>query len=271
MDRYAVIGHPVEHSLSPRIHGLFAEQTGQAMTYGRLDPGPQGLADAVQRFFAEGGRGLNVTVPFKGAAAALCRRLSARAASAGVVNTLAPHGDGLFGDNTDGIGLVRDLTINQGIELAGARLLLLGAGGAARGVLAPLLEQAPAEVLIANRTPARAEALAADFAAHGPVRGCGFALPPAARGFDVVINASAASLGGEVPPIEPDALAAGGVAYDMMYGDAARAFLDWARARGAARAFDGLGMLVEQAAESFALWRAVRPETAPVIAALRRA
>lgn len=273
MDRYAVIGHPVAHSLSPRIHALFAQQTGERLTYDRIDPGPEGLEEAVTDFFATGGAGLNVTVPFKADAAALCAQLSERAQAAGVVNTLASAatGDGIRGDNTDGIGLVRDLVDNHGLVLRGARILLVGAGGAARGVLGPLLAAEPAAITIANRTAARAEELAAAFADFGSVQGCGFNMPDPGDGFDLVINASAASLGGAVPPIAGSVLGADSAAYDMMYGAAAEPFLDWARRNGAAVALDGLGMLVEQAAASFALWRGVDPATAPVLQTLRAA
>lgn len=272
MDRYAVIGHPVEHSLSPRIHAAFADEVGAPMVYGRIDPGPDGFADAARAFFAEGGCGLNVTVPFKAEAHALCTHVAAHAARVGVVNTLYPDPAGsICGDNTDGVGLVRDLTANLGLDLAERRILLLGAGGAARGVLGALLAARPAAVVIANRTPARAVAVAAEFASDGPVHGCGFDLAGTGSGHDLVINASAASLAGAVPPIDPAVLAPGATVYDMMYGPAAAAFLTWGREHGAARAVDGLGMLVEQAAESFRIWRGVAPTTAPVLAQLRGA
>lgn len=270
MDRYAVIGHPVEHSLSPAIHARFAEQTGEALEYGRIDVPRDGFVAAAARFFAEGGRGLNVTVPFKAEARAWCTRASAPARRAGAVNTLSAAADGTVdGDNTDGPGLVRDLVGNLGLTLAGARLLLVGAGGAARGVLEPLLTAGPAEVVIANRTPARAQELAAAFAADGPVTGGGFDALADSGAFDVIINASAASLGGRLPPLPDGLVRRGGAVYDMMYGPAAGPFLDWGRRAGAATAVDGLGMLVEQAAESFHIWRGVRPRTAPVLAALR--
>lgn len=270
LDRYAVIGHPVEHSLSPRIHAAFARQTGAVMAYGRIDPGRNGFVDAARGFFADGGRGLNVTVPFKAEAFTICTSVSARAERAGVVNTLAPTERGaIAGDNTDGAGLVRDLAANLGVRLAGARILLVGAGGASRGVLGPLLAATPAAVVVANRTPERAHAVAADFADAGPVRGCGLDADATGTGFGLVINASAASLGGAVPAIDPAVLGPGCVVYDMMYGEAARPFLDWALTHGAEQAVDGLGMLVEQAAESFRVWRGTRPATAAVLAELR--
>lgn len=269
-DRYAVIGQPVDHSLSPAIHTRFAHQTGEDIEYGRIGPAADGFAEAATSFFAGGGRGLNVTVPFKAEAYAWCDRVSDRARRAGVVNTLALQANGwIMGDNTDGCGLIRDLTVNLDIGLAGARILLVGAGGAARGVLGPLLEETPAEVVIANRTATRADDLASAFAADGPVRGCGFEALTGEPAFDVVINASAASLGDAVPPIPPGAVARGGAAYDMMYGDKAEPFLAWGRDAGAATVADGLGMLVEQAAESFALWRGVRPETGAVLSSIR--
>jgi shikimate dehydrogenase len=269
-DRYAVIGHPVSHSLSPTIHTRFAQQTGEDLEYGRLEPAEDGFTEAATAFFTGGGRGLNVTVPFKAEARGWCDRASDRAMRAGVVNTLTLQANGwVAGDNTDGVGLVRDLTVNLDIGLAGARILLIGAGGAARGVLDPLLEEMPTEILIANRTPTRAEELAGDFADDGPVRGCGFETLEQEPAFDVIINASAASLGGAVPPIPPAAVARGGAVYDMMYGPKAEPFLAWGRDAGAATVTDGLGMLVEQAAESFLIWRGVRPETGTVLAALR--
>lgn len=272
MDRYAVIGHPVEHSLSPAIHARFAQQTGEALEYGRIDAPGDGFATAAARFFDEGGCGLNVTVPFKAEAGIWCTRASARARRAGAVNTLTATADGAVeGDNTDGVGLVRDLTDNLGLSLAGARVLLVGAGGAARGVLEPLLAAGPATLVIANRTPARAQELAAAFAPDGPVTGGGFDLLDDAGTFDLIINASAASLGGELPPLHAGLVGAGATVYDTMYGAAAAPFLDWGRRAGAASAVDGLGMLVEQAAESFRIWRGVAPRTAPVLAALRAA
>ncbi len=266
-DRYAVIGHPVAHSRSPRIHALFAAQTGQSLLYERIDAAPAEFTAVTRAFFAGGGRGLSVTLPHKEAAVALCAHLTPRAARAHALNTLKAETDGtLLGENTDGTGLVRDLEANLGVELAGRRILLLGAGGAVRGVLLPLLERAPAEILIANRTAARARRLAAEFAGSAPLRGGG--LEQAAGRFDLVINGTSASLAGELPPLAPGCVGAGTVCYDMAYGRSDTVFVQWARAQGAALAVMGLGMLVEQAAQAFELWRGVRPETAPVLAAL---
>ncbi len=268
-DRYAVMGNPVAHSKSPLIHRLFAEQTGQDMRYEAIEVPRDGFAQAVEAFRAAGGKGLNVTVPFKQEAWRLATRRSGRAERAGAVNTLVlEEGGGLYGDNTDGVGLVRDLTHNQGVELRGRRILLVGAGGAARGVLEPLLAGAPAQLVIANRTASRAVDLARAFEDLGPVTGCGFP-DLAGQSFDLVINATAAGLEGRVPDLPPGVVTADSLCYDMMYGSEPTAFVRWAQARGARRALDGLGMLVEQAAESFLLWRGVRPDTAPVIASLR--
>ncbi|MDZ7811015.1 MAG: shikimate dehydrogenase [Arhodomonas sp.] len=266
-DRYAVMGNPVAHSKSPQIHGMFAEQSGEHMVYEKILVAEDGFAEAVAEFEAAGGLGLNVTVPFKGDAWALADNLSERAERARAVNTLIISDAGLYGDNTDGIGLVRDLRDNHGVPLAGARVLILGAGGAARGALPSLLEEGPAAVHIANRTADKAEQLAAAFADAGAVTGGGY--DALTGGFEVVINATSAGLHGELPPLPDDLLAEGGACYDMVYADEPTAFVRWGRDHGAALAADGLGMLVEQAAESFLLWRGKRPETAPVIAALR--
>jgi shikimate dehydrogenase len=264
-DRYAVFGHPIAHSKSPQIHAAFARQTGQDMTYEAILAPLDGFADSVAQFIASGGRGANVTVPFKEQAFALANRLSLRAQRAGAVNTLTFDADGILGDNTDGAGLVADLSRNLHCALAGKRILLLGAGGAARGVIEPLLDQQPAALVIANRTVGRAQELAELFG-HG-IRACGF--EDADGPFDVVINATAASLAGELPPLSPALFTADTLAYDMMYGRDTP-FLTFARSHGAATA-DGLGMLVEQAAEAFYVWRGVRPDTAAVIASLRPA
>jgi shikimate dehydrogenase len=261
-DRYAVFGHPIAHSKSPQIHAAFARQTGQDMTYEAILAPLDGFAESVAAFAAAGGRGANVTVPFKEEAYKLAHRLSPRAQRAGAVNTLL-FDDGILGDNTDGAGLVADLTLNLGCALAGKRILLVGAGGAARGVIEPLLDQSPAEFVIANRTVSRAQELAGLFG-RGVVA-CGFDAVDAP--FDLVINATAASLAGALPPLSPRIFTTGTLAYDMMYGRDTP-FLAFARAHGATTA-DGLGMLVEQAAEAFYLWRGVRPDTAPVIAHLR--
>lgn len=268
-DQYAVMGNPIAHSRSPQIHTLFAEQTGQRMEYSAILVDRGGFAQAVGNFQAAGGRGLNVTVPFKQEAWQLVDARSARAERAGAVNTILFEDNGsLFGENTDGVGLVTDLMHNHGVSLKGARVLLLGAGGAVRGVLGPLLAECPARLVIANRTVSRAEELAGLFAELGPVTGCGFdAL--AGQQFEAVINGTAASLQGELPPLPAGILAPGAVCYDMMYGAEPTAFMVWATDQGAGQSLDGLGMLVEQAAEAFALWRGVRPQTAAVIAAIR--
>ncbi|MHB1094002.1 shikimate dehydrogenase [Thiobacillus sp.] len=263
-DRYAVFGHPIAHSKSPQIHAAFARQTGQDMRYEAILAPLDGFADSVAAFVAAGGCGANVTVPFKQEAFRLANRLSPRAQHAGAVNTLAFDAGGTVGDNTDGAGLVADLTRNLNCALTGKRILLLGAGGAARGVIEPLLDQQPMELVVANRTVSRAQELAALFGRG--VRACSFDATDTS--FDVVINATAASLAGDLPPLSPRVFTAGTLAYDMMYGGDTP-FLDFARTHGA-RTADGLGMLVEQAAEAFHLWRGVRPDTAPVIAALRQ-
>jgi shikimate dehydrogenase len=270
VDQYGVVGHPVSHSLSPFIHGMFARETGQAMTYRLFDVRPENLDEHVRAFFFEqGGRGLNITLPHKIGARELAHELTARAAHAAAVNTLAwIDGGTILGDNTDGAGLVHDLCENLGLELAGRRVLILGAGGATRGVLAPLLGLKPAVVVIANRTPERAAALAAAFSDLGVTQGVGFR-DVGEETFDLVINATSASLSGDIPPLPPSAVDSATVCYDLAYGKSATAFVAWAQQRGCAQALQGLGMLVEQAAESFQLWRGVRPTTATVLAVLR--
>ena len=267
-DRYAVIGNPIAHSKSPLIHAAFARETGQDLDYGRILGDRDDFPGDVRRFQAAGGRGLNVTVPFKEAAFALADELGPAAASAGAVNTLTVlTGGRLRGDNTDGVGLIRDLAVNHGFEFQGARVLLLGAGGAARGVLFPLLATGLSSLTLANRTAIKARELVAvvedtRIAAGGLEDLAGYQ-------FDLIINATAAGLDGAVPDLPADCLAPGGWTYDMLYGDQPTPFRRWGQARGAAQALDGLGMLVEQAAESFWLWRQVRPSTAPVIQWLR--
>jgi shikimate dehydrogenase len=268
-DRYAVIGHPVAHSQSPWIHARFAQATHQHMEYLRIEAPLDGFERTVAAFRAAGGKGANVTVPFKEEAWRGCGELSPRARAARAVNTLKFDGAGCYGDNTDGAGLLQDLTVNLGCPIAGRQLLLLGAGGAARGVLGPLLEAGPARVVIANRTRARGEALAQEFSradARSSLLALGFEALEG-ESFDVVINATAAGLSGAALAIPESVFRRGAVAYDMVYGRETP-FLAVARASGAA-AYDGLGMLVEQAAESFRLWRGVRPDTAAVRAALR--
>ncbi len=269
IDHYAVFGHPIRHSKSPLIHRLFAEQTGQAIVYTAQDVGPECFDTALRAFRAGGGMGLNCTVPLKELAFRSAERLTERAELSGAVNTLWwDEADRLHGDNTDGVGLLRDLTVNLGLTLSGRRVLVLGAGGAARGILGPLLAQRPAVLVIANRTVSRAEELARRFAALGPVRACGFA-ELAGQRFDLILNATAASLADQLPPLPEDLLLPGGVCYDLMYGDRPTAFVRWGIAHGAGMSVDGLGMLVEQAAEAFLRWRGVRPDTGPVIARLR--
>ena len=273
-DRYAVAGNPIAHSRSPLIHTQFAQQTGQAMVYERLlcplDDFPATLTD----FVNAGAKGCNVTVPFKFEAFEMAARRTPRAELAQAANTLrfdAATEGGWLADNTDGVGLVRDITVNAGVALAGARVLLLGAGGASAGVLGPLIEARPAEIVVANRTADKAQVLVdrhADWARQHGVTLSARSLSEPGRAYDVFINGTAASLSGGGIPVDPEVLRPGSLALDMMYGPAAQAFLDWARAHGAI-ARDGLGMLVEQAAESFALWRGVRPDTAPVLAAMR--
>ncbi|MGH8253087.1 MAG: shikimate dehydrogenase [Steroidobacteraceae bacterium] len=296
MDRYAVIGSGIAHSRSPQIHAMFAQATRQPMEYGLLDTPPVAFKATADAFFKAGGRGLNVTVPHKQAALQLCDSLTPRARRAGAVNTLARGDDGkLLGDNTDGAGLVRDLSFNLRCTLAGARVLLLGAGGAARGIIAPLVEAGVAALEIHNRHPARARALAQEFAELAPVSAGESAVraPPAmpgvygstlrapsadtaaahrARrndgGYDLIINATSASLENQLPEIPPHAAGIQTLAYDLAYRDRDTVFVHWARRAGAARAVMGLGMLVEQAAESFLLWRGVRPDTAHVLEVL---
>ena len=267
-DRYAVFGNPVSHSRSPDIHHAFAAQRGDDLVYERIEAPVDGFPAAVAAFFDAGGRGANVTVPFKEQAFDLCDRLTERARQAGAVNTLWRVDGLLHGDNTDGAGLMADLRGNQGWALAGQRVLVLGAGGAVRGVLGPLLAQAPAEVVIANRTPARAEALVERFAGQGvPLHAA--ALDQLHQPFDVLINAISAGLHGEMPALDPALVAPGSVACDMVYGAQPTPFMRWAEGLDAAAVCDGLGMLVEQAAEAFLVWRGWRPDTAPVLARLR--
>ena len=268
VDQYAVVGHPVAHSLSPFIHSLFARQTGQSLSYRLMDVAPERFVERVAEFFAGGGRGVNITLPHKTRAMALASELTERARLAGAVNTLAARRDGtLLGDNTDGAGLVQDLTGNIGVTVKKRSVLLIGAGGAARGVIAPLLALAPRRIVVANRTAERAVALAAVFAGLGAVEGCGFA-DLGEESFDLIINATSASLTGELPAVPATAFGRDTFCYDMAYGRGDTPFVRWAGELGCHDAVPGWGMLVEQAAESFRLWRGVRPLTAPVLAAL---
>ena len=273
-DHYAVVGNPIAHSKSPEIHAAFARQTGHDIDYSRLMAPLDGFRATVEGFRAAGGKGVNVTVPFKLEAFDLADEVSQRAKDAEAANWLRFDNGRIHADNTDGIGLTRDIGHNLGFRLAGKRVLLVGAGGAAQGVLAPLLEYEPSILTIANRTVEKALRLAETFR-HKPVAAssvlCGLRFGElAGHHFDLVINATSSSLQGELPPLPADAFAAGALAYDMMYGATPTPFLAFAAAHGAKTA-DGLGMLVEQAAESFLLWRGVRPDTAPVIALLRNA
>lgn len=268
-DQYAVFGNPIEHSKSPTIHAAFAAQTGQDMAYGKQLVELNGFNAAADAFFARGGKGLNITVPFKQDAYSYAARLTPRARHAGAVNTLALQDDGtILGDNTDGVGMVRDMLENLGWEIRAKKVLVLGAGGAVRGILEPLLEQLPQHVVIANRTIDKALQLARGFAEMGYLLGCGFDMLEGQQ-FDLVINGTSASLAGELPPLPGDLLTGDGRCYDMMYGAEPTPFMLWARQHGARAVADGLGMLVEQAAESFRLWRGVSPDTAPVITTVR--
>lgn len=270
-DRYAVFGNPIKHSKSPLIHTAFAQQTRQDLEYTSVLVPEDGFSEAVDNFLAvEGeGKGLNITVPFKVEAWQKAECHSDRAKMAGAVNTLYRNQAGqLCGDNTDGLGLVADITRNNGGEIGGKDLLILGAGGAVRGVLEPILALHPARLVIANRTVAKAEQLAQLFAAHGTIEACSYDRLNGQQ-FDLVINGTAASLQGEVPPLPDDLLRPGGWCYDMMYAAEVTPFNRWAAAHGAEKTLDGLGMLVEQAAESFAIWRGIRPDTSELIQELR--
>jgi shikimate dehydrogenase len=270
--RLAVVGHPVAHSRSPQIHARFAAATGLAVDYTRIESPLDQFVATVRVFADSGARGCNVTVPFKGEAFAACTRLSDRARRAEAVNTIAFEADGWFGDNTDGAGLVRDIELNAGVALRGKRVLVLGAGGAAAGALDPLLAAHPAALVVANRTPGKAQAMIERFAAGAarldvPLSAASLESP--GTGFDVLVNATAASLQGAVPALPAGTLRPGALALDMMYGAATLPFLRWARAQGAV-ARDGLGMLVEQASEAYFVWTGVRPGTFQVLTELRR-
>ncbi len=270
IDHYAVFGHPITHSKSPRIHALFADQTGQRLHYGAQDVPAEHFATEANRFFAEGGKGLNCTVPLKELAWRFADQLTDRARFGKAVNTLARQANGsILGDNTDGIGLVNDLTKNHGLKLTQARVLVLGAGGATRGILAPVLEQQPDCIVIANRTIEKAQTIADEFRHLGKVTASEYA-DLAEQQFDVIINATSASLSGDLPPLPENTLNAGGYCYDLAYGNQPTAFVTWGNQHQARLSLDGLGMLVEQAAEAFYLWRGVRPDTSPVIELLNR-
>jgi shikimate dehydrogenase len=270
-DYYAVFGYPIKHSKSPKIHQLFAEQTQQLLEYNAQEVPAERFKPAVTDFFSKGGKGLNCTLPLKELAWAYADHSTERADLSKAVNTLVLQEDGsIMGDNTDGCGLIADLTNNHGIVLKNSRILLLGAGGACRGILAPLLERSPQQLFLANRTRQKASDLAAEFCIFGDIEGCGFA-DLKGQQFDLIINATSASLYDELPPLEDDLLAEGGVCYDLAYGNKPTAFVLWGMDHEARKSLDGLGMLVEQAAEAFFLWRKIRPKTQPVISKLNAA
>ena len=267
-DQYGVVGHPVAHSLSPFIHALFARQTGQPMSYRLFDFTPEEFDERIGAFFAQGGRGLNITLPYKVAAVARAEELTARARHAGAVNTLAMRKDGtILGDNTDGVGLTQDLCVTQRVIVTRRRVLVIGAGGAARGVIAPLLGLEPEVVVIANRTADRAKALAAAFGQMGNVQGVGVR-DIAGGAYDLIVNATSASLTGEIPDVPATVIGTETFCYDMAYGKGGTPFVRWCGELGCRAAVPGWGMLVEQAAESFRVWRGVRPLTGPVLSAL---
>ncbi|HHX8495660.1 shikimate dehydrogenase [Vibrio diabolicus] len=268
IDRYAVFGNPIGHSKSPFIHTLFARQTNQSLTYTAECAPVGGFIEAAKAFFADGGKGCNVTLPFKEDAYQFASRLTERAQLAGAVNTLKKLDDGeIIGDNTDGAGLVQDLLQHQ-VVLEGARILIIGAGGAARGVIKPLLDQKPTSLTITNRTFSKAEELAELFSAYGPITAK--EMNTIAEEYDVVINSTSASLSGELPAISSSVFATNSTSYDMMYGKGDTTFNQWAKQHGAAHAYDGLGMLVGQAAESFMLWRGLRPGAKQILRELRK-
>ncbi|CAI8360174.1 MAG: Shikimate dehydrogenase (NADP(+)) [Cellvibrionales bacterium UBA7375] len=270
-DKYAVFGNPIAHSQSPEIHCQFAEQTGQDLSYSKQLVAEDGFEAAADAFFAEGGKGLNITVPFKQDAYSYVARTTPRARRAGAVNTLSLQADGtVLGDTTDGVGLVNDIVHNLGWQVRHKKVLILGAGGAVRGVLEPLLEQQPQHIVIANRTVDKAFQLAKGFAEFGYLLGCGFDMLGEQQ-FDLIINGTSVGLQGDLPPLPDSLIDSGGATacYDMLYGAEPTPFMQWAEQRGALVS-DGLGMLVGQAAESFALWRDMHPDTAPVIASLRK-
>lgn len=268
-DQYAVFGNPVEHSKSPVIHAEFAKQTQQTMQYDKLFVELGQFQSAAQRFIQQGGKGFNITVPFKEDAVKFADELSPRAEKAGAANTIKVlDGGKVLADNTDGIGLVRDISLNHRWQIADKTVLVIGAGGAVRGVLGPLLEQQPKRLIVANRTVSKAEDLAQLFAADGNIEACGFDEIPR-QAFDLIINGTSASLAGELPPIPIECIDEQTCCYDMMYAQELTVFLRWAHHQGTENLADGLGMLVEQAAEAFYLWRGVMPNTAPVLETMR--
>jgi len=269
-DQYAVFGNPIKHSRSPQIHRAFADQTEQDINYVSTLVEPDQFQVAAKQFFDAGGKGLNITVPFKQDAFAFVDHLSERARRAGAVNTLIRQDDNsILGDNTDGIGLVRDISTNLNWPITDKKVLLIGAGGAVMGVLEPLLKKHPALIVIANRTVSKAEKLAAGFADLGNIEACGFDALKESGPFDLIINGSSASLSGQLAPVPETVLSKNTQGYDMMYAAEPTPFMRWMNDHDAQQTADGLGMLVEQAAESFNLWHGVQPETQPVIAAIR--
>ena len=264
-DRYGVIGYPISHSRSPLIHRVFAEQTGEDIEYEPLMVRPDKLERAVRQFQRAGGKGLNVTAPHKSEVIKLCDHLSERAATAGAVNTLSFRDHEIHGDNTDGIGLLRDLAVNHDLTLENMRMLILGAGGATRGIIGPLLEMRPALLIIANRTLGKAKALTQHFSGFGPVTACRLDEVPDDTDYELIINATSAGLKGDTPSYPAAAVSPKTICYDLSYGLSPTPFSIWARKQGAAESIMGWGMLVEQAAESFNIWRGVRPQTAPVL------
>lgn len=270
IDNYAVFGHPISHSKSPRIHQLFAEQTGQQLSYVSQDVPADTFHARADAFFDQGGKGLNCTVPLKELAWEYADYLSERARMSKAVNTLALQADGrILGENTDGIGLVNDLTRNHDIQLLNKQVLILGAGGATRGILAPLLECLPNQIVIANRTISKAKTIVSEFTYATNLSSCDFA-GLSGQQFDLIINATSASLSNQLPPLPDTLLAEAGCCYDLAYSNEPTAFVRWGHARHALKSLDGIGMLVEQAAEAFAIWRGIRPDTAPVIALLEQ-
>jgi len=268
IDQYAVFGHPINHSKSPRIHTLFAEQTHQQLVYTAQDIPAESFDDGISTFFAQGGKGLNCTVPLKELAWQRADTLSERAKFSKAVNTLVLQKDGsLFGDNTDGIGLVTDLTINHNISLENKRILILGAGGASRGIIGPIMQKSPTHIVIANRTVEKAITLSQEFSQLGKITGCSYDEIKNSE-FDIILNATSASLTGDLPPLSSSLLATKGTCYDLAYSNDPTAFVKWGLENDAVKSLDGLGMLIEQAAEAFFIWRGVRPETKDIIALL---
>jgi len=268
VDQYAVFGHPINHSKSPRIHGLFAEQTQQQLNYTAEDVPAESFESAISHFFEQGGKGINCTVPLKELAWQRVDKRSERAQFSKAVNTVVLQQNGsLLGDNTDGIGLVTDLTINHDISIHNKRILILGAGGASRGIIGPIMEQSPAHLVIANRTVDKSITLSNEFSPLGNIKGCCYGEIKNSE-FDLIINATSASLTGDLPPLSDTLLAAQGHCYDLAYSNDPTAFVKWGLNHQAAKSLDGLGMLVEQAAEAFYIWRNIRPETEEIIALL---